>query len=67
MEIYAPPTFQIACRQFDIVADRLQIPGKERERLTRHLTWEMIPFIRPQVGVLVSCAFEAKRQRGLFP
>jgi glutamate dehydrogenase (NAD(P)+) len=33
MEIYAHPTFQMACRQFDIVADRLQIPANERERL----------------------------------
>jgi glutamate dehydrogenase (NAD(P)+) len=33
MEIYAHPTFQMACRQFDIVADHLQIPTSERERL----------------------------------
>ena len=33
MEIYAHPTFQMACRQFDIVADHLQIPHNERERL----------------------------------
>jgi glutamate dehydrogenase (NAD(P)+) len=33
MEIYAHPTFQMACRQFDIVADHLQIPAGERERL----------------------------------
>jgi len=33
MEIYAHPTFQMACRQFDIVADHLQIPDDERERL----------------------------------
>ena len=33
MEIYAHPTFQMACRQFDIVADHLQIPANERERL----------------------------------
>jgi glutamate dehydrogenase (NAD(P)+) len=33
MEIYTHPTFQMACRQFDIVADRLQIPASERERL----------------------------------
>jgi len=33
MEIYAHPTFQMACRQFDIVADHLQIPDNERERL----------------------------------
>jgi glutamate dehydrogenase (NAD(P)+) len=33
MEIYAHPTFQMACRQFDIVANHLQIPGSERERL----------------------------------
>jgi glutamate dehydrogenase (NAD(P)+) len=33
MEIYANPTFNMACRQFDIVADHLQIPESERERL----------------------------------
>jgi glutamate dehydrogenase (NAD(P)+) len=33
MEIYDHPTFQMACRQFDIVADHLQIPGSYRERL----------------------------------
>jgi glutamate dehydrogenase (NAD(P)+) len=33
MEIYAHPTFHMACRQFDIVADHLQIPASERERL----------------------------------
>jgi len=33
MEIYAHPTFQMACRQFDIVADHLQISTSERERL----------------------------------
>jgi glutamate dehydrogenase (NAD(P)+) len=33
MEIYAHPTFQMACRQFDIVADHLQIPDSQRERL----------------------------------
>jgi glutamate dehydrogenase (NAD(P)+) len=33
MQIYAHPTFDMACRQFDIVADHLQIPANERERL----------------------------------
>ena len=33
MEIYAHPIFQMACQQFDVVADRLQIPAGERERL----------------------------------
>jgi glutamate dehydrogenase (NAD(P)+) len=33
MDIYAHPTFQMACRQFDLVADHLQIPVSERERL----------------------------------
>jgi glutamate dehydrogenase (NAD(P)+) len=33
MEIYTHPTFQMACRQFDLVADHLQIPVSERERL----------------------------------
>jgi len=33
MEIYDHPTFLMACRQFDLVADHLQIPPTERERL----------------------------------
>lgn len=33
MEIYDHPTFRMACRQFDLVAERLQIPEAERERL----------------------------------
>lgn len=33
MEIYAHPVFAMACRQFDLVADHLQIPLHERERL----------------------------------
>jgi len=33
MEVYSHPTFQMACRQFDLVADHLQIPVSERERL----------------------------------
>jgi glutamate dehydrogenase (NAD(P)+) len=33
MEIYKHPTFEMACRQFDIVADRLEIPANDRDRL----------------------------------
>ncbi len=33
MEIYDHPTFQMAARQFDLVANHLQIPEAERERL----------------------------------
>jgi glutamate dehydrogenase (NAD(P)+) len=33
MEIYNHPTFQMACQQFDLVAERLAIPGGDRERL----------------------------------
>ncbi len=33
MDIYAHPTFDMACRQYDLVADHLQIPAGERERL----------------------------------
>ena len=33
MEIYAHPTFDMACRQFDVVADHLQIPETHRDRL----------------------------------
>lgn len=33
MDIYQHPTFEMACRQFDLVADRLEIPENERDRL----------------------------------
>jgi glutamate dehydrogenase (NAD(P)+) len=33
MEIYDNPTFHMACRQFDLVADFLEIPDAERARL----------------------------------
>src|SRR5712664_2744811 len=33
MEIYDHPTFRMACRQFDLVADHLEIPESERGRL----------------------------------
>lgn len=33
MEIYDHPTFRMACRQFDLVADHLEIPDAERARL----------------------------------
>jgi glutamate dehydrogenase (NAD(P)+) len=33
MEIYDHPTFRMACRQFDLVADLLEIPEDERARL----------------------------------
>jgi glutamate dehydrogenase (NAD(P)+) len=33
MDIYKHPTFDMACRQFDLVADRLEIPAEERDRL----------------------------------
>jgi glutamate dehydrogenase (NAD(P)+) len=33
MEIYDHPTFRMACQQFDLVADRLQIPECDRARL----------------------------------
>jgi glutamate dehydrogenase (NAD(P)+) len=33
MDIYDHPTFRMACDQFDLVADRLQIPDDERARL----------------------------------
>ncbi|MBP9901181.1 MAG: Glu/Leu/Phe/Val dehydrogenase [Verrucomicrobia bacterium] len=33
MDIYNHPTFAMACQQFDLVADRLQIPAGDRDRL----------------------------------
>jgi glutamate dehydrogenase (NAD(P)+) len=33
MQIYDSPMFRMACRQFDLVADHLEIPDAERDRL----------------------------------
>jgi glutamate dehydrogenase (NAD(P)+) len=33
MHVYDHPTFDMACRQFDLVADYLQIPDADRERI----------------------------------
>ena len=33
MDIYNHPTFRMACRQFDLLADHLQIPESDRARL----------------------------------
>jgi len=33
MEIYDHPTFRMACQQFDLVADHLQMPESERDRV----------------------------------
>ena len=33
MEIYDHPTFRMACRQFDLVADHLQMPAADRDRV----------------------------------
>jgi glutamate dehydrogenase (NAD(P)+) len=33
MEIYDHPTFRMACQQFDLVADHLQMPEAERDRV----------------------------------
>jgi glutamate dehydrogenase (NAD(P)+) len=33
MDIYDHPTFRMACQQFDLVAERLEIPDNERARL----------------------------------
>src|SRR6266536_1455630 len=33
MEIYDHPTFRMACQQFDLVADHLEMPQSERDRM----------------------------------
>src|SRR5260370_38598273 len=33
VNVYDHPTFQMACQQFDLVADYLQIPHAERDRI----------------------------------
>ena len=33
MDVYAHPTFDMAARQFDLVAEHLEIPAADRDRL----------------------------------
>lgn len=69
MEIYKHPTFDMACRQFDVVADRLQIPTDERDRLKypkRSMT-VAVPIHRDDGSIQVFSGFRVQHHLTLGP
>lgn len=69
MEIYKHPTFDMACRQFDVVADRLQIPKDERDRLKypkRSMT-VAVPIHRDDGSIQVFSGFRVQHHLTLGP
>ncbi len=69
MEIYSHPIFDMACRQFDIVADRLEIPHDERAWLKypkRSLTVS-VPIKRDDGSVTVFSGYRVQHHLTLGP
>lgn len=69
MDIYDHPTFRMACQQFDLVADRLQIPSDDRGRLKfpkRSLT-VALPIHRDDGSVHVFSGYRVQHHLTLGP
>lgn len=69
MQIYDHPTFRMACQQFDLVADRLQIPVAERDRLKypkRSLT-VAVPIRRDDGSTQVFAGYRVQHHLTLGP
>lgn len=69
MEIYKHPTFDMACRQFDIVAERLEIPDNDRDRLKypkRSMT-VAVPIRRDDGSTQVFSGFRVQHHLTLGP
>lgn len=69
MNVYAHPTFEMACRQFELVADLLQIPPGDRERLRypkRSLT-VAVPVRRDSGQVEVFAGYRVQHHLSLGP
>jgi glutamate dehydrogenase (NAD(P)+) len=69
VQIYDHPVFQMACRQFDSVADRLEIPDDERARLKypkRSLT-VALPIHRDDGSTEVFCGYRVQHHLTLGP
>ena len=69
MDIYAHPTFEMACQQFDLVADRLDIPLNDRDRLKypkRSMT-VALPIRRDDGSVQVFSGFRVQHHLTLGP
>ena len=69
MQIYDHPTFRMACQQFDLVADHLQIPEIERARLKypkRSLT-VALPILRDDGALEVFSGYRVQHHLTLGP
>ena len=69
VQIYDNPTFRMACQQFDLVADRLEIPDNERDRLKypkRSLT-VALPIRRDNGATEVFCGYRVQHHLTLGP
>ena len=69
MDIYDHPTFRMACRQFDLVAEHLQIPETERARLKfpkRSMT-VALPIKRDNGAVEVLAGYRVQHHLTLGP
>jgi glutamate dehydrogenase (NAD(P)+) len=69
MQVYDSPTFQMACQQFDSVADRLQIPEAERARLKfpKRAMVVSLPIHRDNGAVEVFCGYRVQHHLTLGP
>lgn len=69
MHVYDHPTFHMACQQFDLVADRLDIPANDRDRLKypkRALT-VAVPVRRDDGKVEVFAGYRVQHHLALGP
>ena len=69
MHVYDHPTFRMACQQFDLVADRLEIPMNDRDRLKypkRALT-VAVPVRRDDGKVEVFAGYRVQHHLALGP
>jgi glutamate dehydrogenase (NAD(P)+) len=69
VQIYEHPTFNMACRQFDLVADRLEIPEAQRGRLKypkRSMT-VALPIRRADGSVQVFSGYRVQHHLTLGP
>lgn len=69
MQVYDHPTFRMACQQFDLVAEHLQIPESERARLKypkRSMT-VAVPIHRDDGGIEVFAGYRVQHHLTLGP
>jgi len=69
MKIYDHPTFDMACRQFDDVADYLQIPASERDRIKypKRAMTVALPIHRDDGRTEVFCGYRVQHHLALGP